>query len=157
MRSKPSIMFDKLRATVTEQGAVHLRVSLADYGHSAELRTLAELANIDNKQRARELFLNDLKNFPKKAEVLGLRKMKTKYMVNALIHGVSDAGNHLITCYGNIFHFYYRGTLIYKWNAVTDDKIGVTAGEYEHTVSTQNQRREIEKAISNFKEAVMKL
>jgi flagellar hook assembly protein FlgD len=78
-------------------------------------------------------------------------------MINAMIHGVSENGNHLITCFGNVYHFYYRGTLIYKWDAINDKGHTVPAGKYEDTMSTSNQRREIKKAIENFKATVFEV
>jgi hypothetical protein len=117
-----------------------------------------EIVHLVGREKARSLTLNHIKQYPKTAEFIpGLRKMKARYMVNALIQGMAEAGNHLITCYGNVYHFYYRGTLIYTWNAVTNEGRDIDAGDFEDTASTRNQRKEIKKAILNFKEAVDKL
>lgn len=110
-----------------------------DYGHAAELRVMAELA----KDHA----MDTLK--------FKLRKVKSKAMVNAMVHGHADNGNHFMTCFMNDFHFFYRGTLIYKWNLDKDEGGPVNAGEFENTASTRNQRKEIEKAIEEFRRVVL--
>lgn len=116
-----------------------------------------ELVELAGEERTRQLSLNYLKLFPGVTRIAGMRKAKTRAMVNALIQGHSGEGNHFITCYGCQFHFFYRGTLIYKWDAVEDTESPVDAGAYEDTASTRNQRKEIQKSIQNFREAVFSL
>jgi len=107
-------------------------------------------------EQHRRLILNYLKQFPG-IYTPGLRKVKAKYMLEALRTGSSDNGNLLVTCYGHVFQFHYRGTVIYKWDAVRNDQFEVSAGAYEGTASTHNQRKEIKKAIENFLEAIESL
>lgn len=115
-----------------------------------------EIVELVGEEESRRMTLETIKSYPKLGYYAnGLRKVKARYMVNALIQGMAEAGNHLITCYGNVYHFFYRGTLIYKWNAVKDEGAPVYAKEYEDTASTRNQRKEIQKAIENFREAVL--
>lgn len=117
-----------------------------------------EIIELTGNEQARKLTLGFIKQFPAQFRYIqGLRKAKAKMMVNALIHGTAENGNHFVTCFANDFHFYYRGTLIYKWNGVTYEGQEVHAGDFEGTDSTRNQRKEIQKAIEVFKEAVMKL
>ena len=104
----------------------------------------------------RRLVLNMLRQFPG-MYTPGLRKVKAKYMLEALRNGASDNGNLLVTCYEHVFQFHYRGTVIYKWDAVRNEQSEVFAGKYEGTASTHNQRKEIKKAIGNFLEAVESL
>jgi len=110
------------------------------------------------KEQVREMTLAFVRAFPVSFNYIpGLRKAKTKMMVNALIHGHADNGNHFVTCYSFEYHFFYRGTPIYRWNALKDIGQAIDAGKFEDTASTRNQRKEIMKAIENFKEAVFNL
>lgn len=121
------------------------------YGTKKE--EIGELVSHDQLVR---LTLNFVKTYPD-LYIGNLRKVKARYMLEALRHGAYEGGNHLITCYGNIFHFFYRGTVIYKWDAVNNQGGEVDAGEYEGTASTRNQRKEIKSAIENFASVILKL
>jgi hypothetical protein len=115
-----------------------------------------EIISLMSLEEARKMTSAFLKNFPGTVDRYpGLRKVKTKMIVNALVQGTAENGNHFVTCFEDDYHFYYRGTLIYKYNAVKDEEREVHAGVYEDTASTRNQRKEIKKAIQNFREAVL--
>jgi hypothetical protein len=142
------------------------KLLIEDQSHQAEMRTISsiygtrssEIRELLTPTGQRRLTREFLKTFPKTMDFIpGLRKKKTKAMITAMVHGMAEDGNHFITCYGGDFHFYYRGTLIYKWDADENKGAPVNAGEYEDTPSTRNQRKEIEKAIENFNETVIKL
>lgn len=115
-----------------------------------------EIASILAEDVQRKLTLNFIKTYTAVIKhIPGIRKAKTKAMVEALRNGMAENGNHFVTCFEGDYHFYYRGTLIYKWNAVADEGGPIHAGAYEDTPSTRNQRKEIMKSIANFKEAVL--
>lgn len=103
-------------------------------------------------EQHRRLILKMLRQFPG-MHTPGLRKVKAKYMLEALRKGTSDNGNLLVTYLEGIFYFFYRGTAVYRWDAVRDNHTELSAGAYEGTASTHNQRKEIKKAIENFVEA----
>ena len=50
------------------------------------------------------------------------------------------------------FTFTYRGTPLLAWYVKEMRRVPLDAGRYEATMSTINQRREINLAIDNFKE-----
>lgn len=133
---------------VTEVGGAKEFSSI--YGTKRE-----EVVELVGKDQALRLTLEHIKKYPG-VYVDNLRKAKARYMVEALRNGVYEGGNHFITCYGYVYHFFYRGTVVYRWDAITDHGFAVDAKEYEHTASTHNQRKEIQKAIENFKESVLK-
>lgn len=118
-----------------------------------------EIRSHITQTKQRSMTLNFLKAFKGAGMFIkGLRKSKSKAMLEALIHGHYDNGNHFMTCYENMFHFYYRGTLIARWDAVHSQTVGyVHAGAYEGTASTKNQRKEIEKAVAEFNAAIFSL
>lgn len=115
------------------------------------------ITNLITEGAQRSLTLCFIKSNPKAVYVSGLRKVKARGMVEALINTEYVNGNHTIRFAHNVFGFYYRGTLIYSWDALTNEGISQPAGEFEHTASTQNQRREIQKSITNFNECVFTL
>lgn len=82
------------------------------------------------------------------------RKLKARMMYESLIPGESTRGNHRITYDGALFLYFYRGTLIYGWNAERDEEIEYDAGDFEGTVSTRNQRKEIQQAIADFRDVM---
>lgn len=105
----------------------------------------------------RKLTLNFIKQFPKSVYVSGLRKIKAKGMVEAISEVEYKKGNHEIRFTNDVFGFYYRGTLIYTWDAVGNQGFEQNAGKFEGTDSTRNQRKEILKAIENFNQIVFNL
>ena len=111
------------------------------------------------KEEAHQLMVSFLTNFPKTVHVVGLRKLKAKAMVVAMKTGVYESGNHRIEYQADkyLFLYSYRGTLIYGWDAYNDVTMELDAGAFDKTASTINQRREIQKAIADFKEALTKL
>lgn len=135
-----------------DYSGLELRVFSEIYGTKKE-----EIRNLVTEGGQRKLTLDFLKTFPGITRINGIRKAKTRAMVEAVVSGSAEYGNHFVTCYSGDFHFFYRGTLIYKWNGVRDEGQEVNAGTYEATASTMNQRKEIQKAIENFKATVFAL
>lgn len=62
-----------------------------------------------------------------------------------------EKGNHRIRYSSPVFQFFYRGTLIYTWNSVTEEGI-VVRGDFEDSPATIHQRKEIQRAIKDYKE-----
>lgn len=89
--------------------------------------------------------------------VPGLKKLKARAMLEAIKIGHYEKGNHRIEYKERVFYFYYRGTLIMEWHVDNEAVVCPHAGDFENTASTTNQRKEIEKAIENFRKAVMEL
>lgn len=125
--------------------------------YGVDKQRLLEALGEEEVRRATLLYL---RSYPGRTYVEGLRKLKSRGMLEALENpdGIYERGNHLVVYDVEMrFRFYYRGTPIYEWNAVTDAERVILAGEYEETPSTRNQRKEIRQAISDFREGVWKL
>lgn len=127
----------------------------ATYGGGAySMRPVSQNELMNQQVRKHWLYLVKTNNRLAVYNVKDLRKAKARYMLYALKNGVSEEGNHFMTCFGDIFHFFYRGTVIYKWDAVKDIGEEIDAGKYQFTDSTRNQRNEIKKAIAQFNAVV---
>lgn len=99
-----------------------------------------------------------LRNYPGAVYLNGLRKRKSRAILTALVEGENVSGNHHVTCTEElVFGFSYRGTLIYRWDAQRDEEQALDAGAFEGTASTRNQRREIARAIDEFREGLVGL
>ncbi len=101
------------------------------------------------------MLLNRLNN-------LKLRKIKSKMIVEALKTGASESGNHKVVCKDGycddfVFDMLYRGTVIAKVSIYDKGVIArpVYAGEYDNTVATIRQRRDIDKAVRELEKAVV--
>jgi hypothetical protein len=106
-------------------------------------------------RRASLLFL---RTYPRAVYLSGLRKQKSRAILTALVEGEHVSGNHRVTCTEElVFGFAYRGTLIYRWDAQRDEEQALDAGVFEGTASTRNQRREIARAISEFRDGLVEL
>jgi hypothetical protein len=115
-----------------------------------------DLLKLLEPDTARKLAVSFIHQFPKSVYIDGLRKLKSRNMHEAMIHGEYAKGNHRIVYKDHVFVFLYRGTAIYLWQMYEDVEQEIVS-EYDHTASTKNQRREIKTAIKEFKEAVLKL
>lgn len=98
--------------------------------------------------------------------VWNLRKVRARMMAEAYnnAHGRSDdqfaskRGNNVIYYNKTAFcyFFLYRGTMIAKWNVLTNEYSDIPCEEYEGTASTRNQRNMVKQAIEEFNREVFR-
>ena len=102
------------------------------------------LLTIEEQQEKYKQIANGVK-------MTGLRKVRSRMIAEALLRGVSERGNSMVTVeradeYAYL-KFYYRGTCICTYD-IGKKQYEDTATQFEHTASTQNQRDLARQAIS---------
>lgn len=106
---------------------------------------------------ARRILVKFVNRYPETFELKGIRKIRTRYMHHTIREGgYFEKGNHKITYEDFVFSFYYRGTLLHRWNLYTDTH-EVIKTEHDHKLATVNQRKVIQRAIQEFNEALWRL
>lgn len=93
---------------------------------------------------------------------LKLKKIKSKMIVEALVTGASSRGNHSMSRHadfpGNnpVVMVFYMNTPIATVTLENGSIVmrSVNAGQYDNTVATMRQRKDLKSAVEEIKEAV---